>query len=324
MLQAMMQAEVGDDVFREDPTVIKLENKLASMFGHEAGLFCPSGTMSNQLAIRVNTKPLDEIICHESSHIYWYETAAYAMISQVVIKPVPSQDGKLHPEQIAPNIKPLVDWLPQTSMVEIENSCNKEGGCYYTLEEMKALSDEARKHGLQIHLDGARIFNVLAETGDDPAQIGPLFDTVSICLSKGLGAPVGSVLLASHEKIQKARRIRKSLGGGMRQVGILAAAGLYALDHHIDRLVEDHKKARQTRDVLESLPYVSGIKPVFTNIVIFDLDPKVDTQHFLQYLLKNGIKAVAFGPQTIRFVFHLDVSDDMMPVLVEVLRNYSF
>ena len=322
MLEAMMQAEVGDDVFGDDPTINALEKKAASMFGHEAALFCSSGTLSNQIAIRLNTQPLEEIICHKSSHIFWYETAAYAMISNVVINPVDSDDGKLHPDQIAQNQKPLIDWLPHTSMVEIENSCNREGGCYYTYAEMEALSAECKRLNLKFHLDGARIFNVLVETGDQPSDIGPMFDTISVCLSKGLGAPVGSMLISSAENIKKARRIRKSLGGGMRQAGYLAAAGIYALDHHVEKLRNDHAKARHTESLLKSLPYISSIKPVFTNIVIFDLAAQISTTHFLDYLKSNGILATAFGPKTIRFVFHLDIKDSMMPHLEKCLKSY--
>ena len=322
MLEAMMQAEVGDDVFGDDPTINALEKKVALMFGHEAALFCTSGTQSNQIAIRLNTQPLEEIICHKSSHIFWYETAAYAMISNVVINPLESEDGKLHPHQIGHNQKPLIDWLPHTSMVEIENSCNREGGCYYTFSEMKALSEECKHLGLKFHLDGARIFNVVVETGDQPSSIGPMFDTISVCLSKGLGAPVGSLLISSAENIKKARRIRKSLGGGMRQAGYLAAAGIYALDNHVQKLKNDHQKARYTESILKSLSYVVSIKPVFTNIVIFDLAQDVDTNHFLNYLKSNGVLATAFGPKTIRFVFHLDIQDGMMPLLEQSLKAY--
>lgn len=324
MLDAMFRAEVGDDVFGQDPTVNLLEARIASMFGHEAALFCPSGTMCNQIAIRLNTQPLEEIICHKSSHIYWYETAAYAMISNVVINPLDSADGKLHPDQLANQMKPLIDWLPYTTMVEIENSCNREGGCYYTLEEMQLLSQESRKLGLKFHLDGARIFNVLVETGDKPEEVGPLFDTITVCMSKGLGAPVGSLLISSKDNIKKARRIRKSLGGGMRQVGYLAAAGLYALDNNVSRLKSDHQKAKYTGNMLTSLSYVARLKPVFTNIVIFDLNDKVSTIHFLDYLKSHNILATAFGPKTIRFVFHLDIMDNMMDQLEEVLKSYSF
>jgi len=323
MLEAMMAAEVGDDVFGEDPTVNALEEKVASLFGKEAALFCSSGTMANQIAIKLNTQPLEEIICDRTSHIYYYETAAYAMISQTVMSPIPTSTGKLTPSDITDNIKPLVDWLPHTSMVGIENSCNRAGGIYYTLDEMAALSNSARANGLKIHLDGARIFNVLVETGDKPDQLGQYFDTISTCLSKGLGAPVGSLLISSKSNITKARRIRKALGGGMRQVGLLAAAGNYALDHHIQRLKEDNDKAKEIGAFLETLTYVTEIKPVQTNIVIFTIDETYSGQQFLDHLKQNGVLATAFGKNMIRFVFHLDVPLDAIDKIKVALKTFT-
>lgn len=322
MLDAMMTAKVGDDVFGEDPTVNQLEEKVAALFGKEAALFCPSGTMANQISIKLNTQPLEEIICDRTSHIFYYETAAYAMISNTVMNPIWTTTGKLSPNDITDNIKPLVDWLPYTSMVGIENSCNRAGGLYYTFDEMKSLSEVSRANGLKIHLDGARIFNVLVETGDQPQTLGPLFETISTCLSKGLGAPVGSLIISSKANIAKARRLRKALGGGMRQVGILAAAGLYALDNHVDRLKEDNEKARIVGTFLKTLSYVTDIKSVQTNIVIFTIDDRYSAQQFLDHLRSENVLATAFGKNMIRFVFHLDIKNEMMENILKALQTF--
>jgi threonine aldolase len=323
MLEAMMAAEVGDDVFGEDPTVIALENKAALMFGKEAALFCPSGTMTNQLAIKVNTNPLEEIICDYSAHIFQYETGAYAMLSNVVINPLPSDDGKLLPDVVEKNIKHTYDWLPFTKMLAVENSANRAGGNYYTLDELKTLKSVADKHDLAYHLDGARLFNVLVETGDATSEIGALFDTISICLSKGLGAPVGSLLLGTKEKIKRARRYRKSFGGGMRQVGFLAAAGIFALDNNISRLKEDNLKAKQCAQALKRCSWVKGMKDVKTNIVIFQTNDDFPGIKAVDILKSKGINCSAFGHNMIRFVFHLDILDSMMEDLEKNLLTLA-
>lgn len=321
MLQAMLSAEVGDDVFGQDPTVNALEAKAAELFGHEAALFCPSGTMTNQIAIKLHTQPTDEVICDHYSHVYQYETGGYAFHSGVVMNLIEGQHGKITAAQVEAAIKPVYDWLPLSRLVVLENTCNKGGGSYYTLEELSPISELCRTRGLAIHLDGARLFNALVETQDRPSDIGSLFDTISICLSKGLGAPVGSLLIGSSDHIRRARRLRKVMGGGMRQAGYLAAAGLYALEHHVDRLAEDNRHARQIGTLLKTLPYVTSVRPVRTNILIFDLAPSFGTaDNFLVRLAEHGVQAVAFGPQTIRFVTHLNVTPAMVENLMEVLR----
>jgi threonine aldolase len=322
MLKAMWAAEVGDDVFREDPTVNALEEKCAALFGHEAALFCPSGTMTNQIALKVHTRPLDEVICDEMSHIYQYEVGGYAFHSGIGVNLLRTPNGILDAGSVAAAIKPRYDWLPKSSLVVIENTCNKGGGSLYELSGIRAIRAVCRQHGLALHLDGARIFNALAETGDTPAAIGAEVDSISICLSKGLGAPVGSVLVGSRTFIAEARRVRKVMGGGMRQTGYLAAAGIYALDYQVERLRDDHAHARQLSVALADLPYVADIRPVQTNIVIFDLVPPLLPAVFLEYLLKNGVKASAFGPQTIRFVTHLDVHPAMIIKAIEILKKY--
>ncbi len=322
MLAAMQTAEVGDDVFGQDPTVNGLEAKAAGLFGMEAALFCPSGTMTNQLAIKLHTQALDQVICEEKSHVYQYEGGVYALLSGVSMCLLHGQDGKILPGQISAAIQPKADWLPSSRLLVLENTCNKGGGSIYTLAEAAPLVAEARAAGLACHLDGARLFNALAETGEAPADWGALFDTISICLSKGLGAPVGSLLLGSQESIAKARRYRKVLGGGMRQSGYLAAAGIYALDHHVGRLKEDNDRAKKLAAALSALPYVAGIAPAQSNICIFHLLDR-DAATFLTQLEKHGIRAVAFGPKTIRFTTHLEIDDAMIDYTISVLQTLA-
>lgn len=321
MLEAMMGAQTGDDVFGEDPTINALEHKLAQLFGHEAAVFCPSGTMTNQIAIKIHTSPLDEMICEENSHVYQYETGGYAFNSAIAVNLVQGQEGKMTAQQVEQAIKPLYDWLPQMRLVVLENTTNKGGGSYYLLEEIKAIRAVCDKHDLILHLDGARLFNALVETNITPQEIGREFDSISICLSKGLGAPVGSVLLGTKEKIRQARRFRKVMGGGMRQAGYLAAAGIYALDNNIERLKDDHARAKQLAAAVEELPFVENIRPVKTNIVIFDVEPPMTADRFLDVLAAQNIKAVAFGPQTVRFVTHLDFTEEMLTKVLDVIRS---
>jgi threonine aldolase len=321
MLEYMMKAEVGDDVFGEDPTVNQLQKQLADWFGHEAGLFCPSGTMTNQIAIHMHTGSLSELICERSSHVYQYETGGYAFNSRVAVNLIEGSEGKLHAGQIKGAIKPVHDWLPKSELVVIENSCNASGGNYYTLKEAASISNVCKQSGLKLHLDGARIFNVLVETGDAPEDWGVLFDSVSICLSKGLGAPVGSVLLGGREFIQQARRMRKVLGGGMRQAGILGAAGLFALSNHVERLKEDHLRAKKIASWLQETSCVEQVRPVYTNIIVFDLKAPVTSLLFLEDLQKRGVRAVPIGPNTVRFVTHLDITDEMLDRLEGILRE---
>lgn len=323
MLEVMFSAEVGDDVFMEDPTVERLERKAAHRLGMEAGLFCPSGTMCNQIAIRVLTQPQDEVICDEKSHIYNYEGGGIAYNSFVTTQLVHGDRGRISASDVADHIKPDDMHYPHTALVALENTVNKGGGSFYRLEDIAPIHKVCLKKGLAMHLDGARLFNALVETGDVAEEYGKYFDTISICLSKGLGAPVGSVLLGSRELIHRARRIRKVMGGGMRQVGYLAAAGIYALDHHVNRLKQDHERARRIADILEKLDWVSGFLPVETNIVIFALADRINPQDFLQKLREAGVLAVSFGGQLIRFVTHLDFGDGQLDVLEGILKELA-
>jgi len=321
MLDAMMSAKVGDDVFGEDPTVLELENKAAKMFGLEEGLFCPSGTMTNQIAIRTLTQPQDEVICDKRSHIYLYEGGGIASNSMVSVELVDGDRGRISPQDIIKNIKPDDVHFPVTKLVALENTVNKGGGCYYSFEQVAAIKEVCKAYGLLLHLDGARLFNALVETGDDPRKMGQIFDTVSICLSKGLGAPVGSVLLSGLENNKKARRIRKVFGGAMRQAGYLAAAGIYALDHHIKRLKEDHQKAKEMANILSLCPQVEEVQPVETNIIIFTLGGGVDVNSFLAKLRDKHIYALGFGGNSVRMVTHLDISNDMLNDFEKRIRS---
>ncbi len=319
MLTAMMAAQVGDDVFGQDPTVNALEAKVAALFNKEAAVFCPSGTMTNQIAVKAHTQPLDEVILEELSHIYQYESAGYAFHSGVSVNLIKGENGKLRPEQIEAAVKPTFDWLPRTRLVVVENTCNKGGGSIYRLAEVQAIRQVCNRHGLMLHLDGARLFNALVETEESTQAWGATFDSISICLSKGLGAPVGSLLLGDAEFIRQARRLRKVMGGGMRQAGYLAAAGIYALDHHVDRLRIDNARARTLGACLAKQPYVEAVRPVESNIVIFDLKAPLTATAFLEALAGRGIQAVPFGPRTVRFTTHLDLSEEMIGYVLEVL-----
>ncbi|MGB4776532.1 MAG: GntG family PLP-dependent aldolase [Daejeonella sp.] len=321
MLNAMMNAKVGDDVFGEDETVNALEEKAADLFGMEAGLFCPSGTMTNQIAIKCFTNPMDEVICDETAHIYRYEGGGIAYNSMASVRLLYGDRGRLSAELVEQNINPDNIHYPKSSLVVLENTVNRGGGSCYTLEQIEPIYHLCRLEKLKLHLDGARIFNALIKTGDQAKDYGQLFDGISICLSKGLGAPVGSVLLGSRETIIKARRIRKVLGGGMRQAGFLAAAGIYALDHHVDRLAEDHQHAQTLGSVLKEQAYVKSIMPVDTNIIIFELDAKYQADEFVEKLNHLGIKCNTFGKQMIRFVTHLDINSRMIDYTIETLKK---
>jgi threonine aldolase len=321
MLNAMMQAEVGDDVFGEDPTVNRLEAIVAEMFSKEAALFCPSGTMTNQIAIKCHTRPLDEMICDITSHVYQYETAGYAFHSGIGVNLIHGEYGKINAQQIEEKIKDDFDWLPNTRLVVLENTCNRGGGTYYTLEEIKPIKDLCKARGLKLHLDGARIFNALVETGESTKDVGNMFDSISVCLSKGLGAPVGSVLIGDREFIKQARKTRKVMGGGMRQAGFLAAAGIYALENNITRLKEDHIRAKIISKLLAEKSYVTGIFPVKTNIIIFELEDRLPAAKYIEILRSHGINASAFGKNMVRFVFHLDINEEMFGELVRKLEG---
>ena len=321
MLQAMFAAPVGDDVYEEDPTINALEVKAAAMFGMEAGLFCPSGTMTNQIAIKAHTEPLTEVICDITSHIYQYEGGGIMFNSGASVALVHGERGKMTPAQVEAHIRPDNIHYPPTRLVSLENTCNKGGGAFYTIDEIAAISEVCKQNDLALHLDGARVFNALVASGDDAKDYGLYFDSISVCLSKGLGAPVGSVLLGNKAFIKKSRRIRKVLGGGMRQAGYLAAACIYALDNNIKRLAEDQRKAKLLEEALLQTNYVESVLPVQTNIVIFKLNQKYNDAAFLQALAEQNIKASAFGPQMIRFVTHLDVTDEMLAHTINVLKS---
>ncbi len=321
MMDAMMNAKVGDDVFGEDPTVIELEQKSAALFGKEAGLFCPSGTMTNQIAIKAHTQPGDELICDVNSHIYNYEGGGISFNSGVQAKLMTGDRGRISAQQIEQSINGDFDWLTRTSLVSLENTVNRAGGSFYTVDQVKPIQKLCNEKKLALHLDGARIFNALVETKESTQDTGKLFDSISICLSKGLGTPAGSVLLGSKEFIKKGRKIRKVFGGGMRQAGFLAAAGIYALDNNVTRLKDDHKRAKEIEKILKQLSYVDSVLPVDTNILIFDINPKLSSLDFEKKLAENNIRMAAFGKQTVRFVTHLDFTDDMLGQLEKVLKS---
>jgi threonine aldolase len=321
MLEAMFSTPVGDDVFGEDPTVIKLENKIAAMFGMEAGLFCPSGTMTNQIAIKLFTSPGDEIICDTTAHVYNYEGGGIAFNSGCSVRLINGNAGRFNAEDVIENINPENVHHPATRLVVVENTSNRGGGSVWEMNRLLEISEVCRNHGLHLHLDGARIFNALAETGETPAQHGHIFDSISICLSKGLGAPVGSVLAGKKEFIKKARRVRKVLGGGMRQAGYLAAAGIFALDHHVHRIKEDHHRAKEIAATLSGISLVEKILPVKTNIVIFKISPTMPLNSFISKLADKNILVVPFGKQTVRMVTHLDFDNDQLDYVVNTLKS---
>ncbi len=321
MLQFMFAAKVGDDVYKEDPSINELQQKAAAMFGKEAGLFCPSGTMTNQSAIKAHTQPGDEVICDTSAHIFNYEGGGMAFNSGVQAKLLNGINGIFKANQVEEALHPQADWLPRTSLVCIENTSNRGGGSYYRLQDVKEIAEVSHKNNLALHLDGARIFNALAETSESPLEYGKLCDSISVCFSKGLGAPVGSVILGSNEFIGKARRVRKLFGGGMRQGGYLAAAAIYALDNHIGRLKEDHKRAKTLAKVLQNKSIVSDMLPVATNIIIFTLSNAITAEQFVQALHKHDILVSATGKQTVRLVTHLDFTDPMLEIVEKAIKN---
>lgn len=321
MLEAMFTAKVGDDVFRDDPSVNLLEEKAARMFGMESALFCPSGTMTNQIAVNVHTRPGDEVICHKHSHVYFYEGGGMMRNSGVSVCLLEGDRGLISAADVAGHVNPDDVHRPVTRLVEVENTMNRGGGACYPyvgLLEIRAVCDA---NDLRLHLDGARLFNAMTATGTGPEDYGAVFDSISICLSKGLGAPVGSLLLGNQDFIHKARRVRKAFGGGMRQAGYLAAAGIYALDHHVDRLQDDHDRARKLGNVLNELNFVENVLPVETNILIFKLTDRITEKEFIAALRQYDIHAAATGPQTVRFVTHLDFTDEMAGRVEEVLRS---
>ena len=320
MKHSMMNAPVGDDVFGDDISVNVLQEKAAILFGKEAALFCPSGTMTNQIAIKIHTNSPGEVICDELSHVYKYEGGGIGFNSGMATKLLKGDKGRLNVTEIEMAINTNDIHFPETQLVCLENTCNKGGGSIYELEEIKKIRKLCSERAIKLHLDGARIFNAIVESNYTSQQIGAEFDTVSVCLSKGLGAPVGSLLIGNCEDINKARRIRKILGGGMRQCGYLAAAGIYALENNIYRLKFDHANAKIIADTLVQLSWVKEVLPVYTNIVVFEILSTLNLNEVIRLLSKYSIKVVAFGPQQIRMVTHLDFTEQMLNYTIDTLK----
>ena len=323
MLEAMMQAKVGDDVFKSDPTVNELQEKAAKMFGMEDALFFPSGTMANQTAIKLHTQPGDKLICDKYAHVYNYEGGGAAFNSGVTCKLIDGQRGMFTAAQLEDAVAGRADiHVPYSRLVCIENTTNKGGGACWDFSELEKIQKITKKNNLSFHLDGARLFNALVAKNESAEQYGHLFDTISICLSKGLGAPIGSLLLGSKEDMAKALRIRKLLGGAMRQVGFLAAAGIYALDNHINRLEEDHQKAKEIGAALEAVSYVTKLETIETNIIIFYVDEKIGADNFIKKMKENNILLTPMGEGRIRIVTHLDYTNEMHEVLLKALKAF--
>ena len=323
MLKAMMAAPTGDDVYAEDPTVNRLQDVLAERFGHEAGLFCPSGTMANQIAINVHVSPGDEVVCHRLSHVYNYEGGGIARNSGASVRLVDVPRGRMPADVIRAEVNPADSHFARTGLVCVEDTVNKGGGAVQPLDGLAEGSATCREIGLPYHLDGARAWNALRSTGVDWTTYGRMFDSVSLCLSKGMGTPVGSVLLGSRDFIEEAHRSRKVMGGGMRQVGILAAAGLHALDHHFERLQDDHERAARIGEVLENHPAIQSLEPVETNIVIAQLKGGRPASDLVEAQQKEGILCSAFGPDKVRWVTHLDFGDAELDKVLKALSAWN-
>ncbi|MEZ4800392.1 MAG: GntG family PLP-dependent aldolase [Flavobacteriales bacterium] len=321
MKEAMMNAPLGDDVFSEDPTINELQRYAAELFGMEDALYCSSGTQTNQIAINVHTTPGDEVICSNMAHVSVYEGGGIALNSGCSVALLEGDRGRITADQVKNHINPDDIHRPITRLVCVEDTMNKGGGAIYAFDEIKKIAKVCKENNLAFHCDGARLFNALVATGISPKEYGAQFDSISICLSKGLGAPVGSLLLGTKSFIQKARRRRKSMGGGMRQAGIIAAAGLYALKHHVDRLKIDHDYAAQLGGVLEKCASVESVLPVETNIVIFQLKAGLTSESVVAKLAENGILCFPFGPDKIRMVTHLDLTSDHYKILFEKLPS---
>ena len=320
MKSFMMDAKLGDDVFEDDPSVRHLEDMAASMFGKEAGLFCPSGTMTNQIALMTHLKPGDEVICSRESHIYNYEGGGIARNAGASVRLIERTTGLLTVSDIADNINPDDVHQPVTKLVALENTCNRGGGNCYDINEIKAIKEFCDKIGLPVHLDGARLFNAIVKKGHSAEDYGACFDSISICLSKGLGAPLGSLLLGDAHFIKTARRNRKVLGGGMRQVGIVASAGTYALNHHVDRLKDDHEHAQIIANALANCSWINQVLDVETNIIVASLKDDFEPLKFLHKLEDDGVLAIPFGKGKIRMVTHLDVSSENVEKVVDSLK----
>lgn len=320
LLNAMFEAKVGDDVFGEDPTINELESRTAAMFGMEAGLFCPSGTMTNQIAIKVHTQPGDEVICDELSHVYQYEGGGIAFNAGCSVKLLHGDRGRVTARQVLEAINPDDVHKAHSRLVVLENTANRGGGACYDFEEILRIREVARQNNLGFHLDGARLWNAMVARNETPQQYGAAFDSISVCFSKGMGTPVGSVLLGTSAFIQKARRVRKVFGGGMRQAGYLAAAGIYALDHHLPLLAMDHDNAKRTAAVLSEKSWVEEILPVETNILIFKTRKDTPAKSIVDRLAHEDVKCLTINANAIRFVFHLGVSQHDTDRLLDILH----
>ncbi len=325
MLNFMFNAKVGDDVFKQDPTVNEFEEIVADIFGMQAALFFPSGTMANQTALKVHTNPGDEVICDKWSHIYLFEAGGAAFNSGISCQLIDGNKGKITAQQVQEVIKdPNNIHLPYTKLVSIENTTNRGGGACYDIEELKKIKQVCVENNLKYHLDGARLWNALIAKKQHPKQFGELFDTISVCFSKGLGTPVGSVLVGSKETINRAMRVRKLFGGGMRQAGYLAAAGIYALQNNINRLQDDHKRAKELGETLKALSWVDDVEDVETNIVIFSVKQPITDIQVMEKLKEKGILIYAIGKGKIRLVTHLDYKQVMHEYVLETLMKLSF
>jgi threonine aldolase len=321
MLEAMCKAKVGDDVFREDPSVNKLEKRAAEMFGMEAALYCASGTMSNQVGIKAHTQPGDEVICEFTSHVYQYEGGGIAFNSGASVQLVQGSYGRMTAEQLKAAINPDDVHKANSSLVSLENTANRGGGSCYDIKEIEKIREVCNQHQLKLHLDGARLFNALVAKNESPKAYGKLFHSISVCLNKGLGCPIGSILLGAKEYIHKARRIRKVFGGGLRQAGYMAATGLYALNHHIERLKEDHDHAKQIAGELYQKNFVGEILPVETNIIIFEVRGSKLPNEFVKDLREENIQALTMSPTQVRMVLHLGVSKQMVTTVRKVIKS---
>ena len=320
MLEAMFKAAVGDDVFGEDPSVNKLEAMTAEMFGMEAALFCPSGTMTNQIGIKCHTQPGDEVICEKMSHVYIYEGGGIAFNSGSQVKALAGDRGRINAEQIIESINPDDVHKARTSLISLENTANRGGGSCYNFTDFQSIKEICLKNKLGLHLDGARLWNAIVAKNETPKQYGEVFDSISVCLSKGLGTPVGSLLLGERDFIKKARRVRKVFGGGMRQAGYIAAAGIYALENNIARLEEDHQHAKQIAEALSKKDFIGKIMPVETNIVIFEVSGSYTAKEFCERLQLDDILCLSISPTQVRIVTHLDVPKEMVKKLIKVIE----
>ena len=320
MHEAMFAAPVGDDVFGEDPSINQLEEKCAALFGMEAAVFCPSGTMTNQIAIKCHTQPGDEVICEENSHIYQYEGGGIAFNAGASVKLLHGDRGRISASQVADAIQPDDVHRPVSRLVSLENTSNRGGGCCYDFEEIVTIKSICTERGLALHLDGARVWNAIVAKNEDFLRYGKTFDSISVCLSKSLGCPVGSLLLGTKPFIKKARRIRKVFGGGMRQAGFLAAAGLYALDHHINRLEQDHRHAKLLAECIEKKSFVKMLLPVETNIIIFELQDGQSAPALVARLKEKGVLGYAISPVRVRLVTHLDISESAIQKTIDLFN----